>query len=84
MKLTWAKDARQDYVYWQEQDRQMALRINELIKECLRTPFTGKGKPEALRFTLKGLWSRRINGEHRLVYCVTDDALLIVACRYHY
>jgi len=84
MKLTWATDAWKDYLYWQEQDRRMALRINELIKECLRTPFSGKGKPEPLRYTLKGLWSRRINGEHRLVYSVTDEALLIIACRYHY
>lgn len=84
MKLAWATDAWKDYVYWQEQDRRMALRINELIKACLRTPFSGKGKPEPLRYTLKGLWSRRINGEHRLVYSVTDEALLIIACRYHY
>lgn len=84
MKLTWATEAWKDYLYWQEHDRPMLLRINELIKECLRTPFSGKGKPEPLRYVLKGLWSRRITGEHRLVYQVTDEALLIISCRYHY
>ncbi|MFK3659585.1 Txe/YoeB family addiction module toxin [Scandinavium sp. NPDC088450] len=84
MKLIWAADAWKDYLWWQEHDRSVLTRINELIKECLRTPFSGKGKPEPLRHTLKGLWSRRVTGEHRLVYKVTDEALLIIACRYHY
>ena len=62
----------------------MAKKLNELIKETRRTPFEGKGKPEPLRHNLAGFWSRRITAEHRFVYSVTDEALLIAACRYHY
>ena len=62
----------------------MVKKINELIKETRRTPFEGKGKPEPLRHNLAGFWSRRITAEHRFVYSVTDEALLIAACRYHY
>lgn len=58
--------------------------MDELINDALRTPFEGKGKPEPLRHPLAGFWSRRVNKEHRLVYAITDDALLIAACRYHY
>jgi toxin YoeB len=62
----------------------MVKKLNELIKETRRTPFEGKGKPEPLRHNLAGFWSRRITAEHRFVYSVTDEALLIAACRYHY
>uniref|UniRef100_UPI003341F71F Txe/YoeB family addiction module toxin n=1 Tax=Castellaniella defragrans TaxID=75697 RepID=UPI003341F71F len=84
MRLIWSEQAWDDYLYWQDADKRMVKKINELIKEASRTPFEGKGKPEPLRHSLAGFWSRRITAEHRLVYSVTDDALLIAACRYHY
>lgn len=84
MKLIWAVEAWEDYLYWQENDKRVVGKINDLIKDIRRTPFTGKGKPEPLRHTLSGLWSRRITIEHRLVYTVSEEALLIIACRYHY
>lgn len=84
MKLIWSEQAWDDYLYWQETDKRMVKKVNELIKEIRRTPFEGKGKPEPLRHNLAGFWSRRITAEHRLVYSMTDEALLIAACRYHY
>ncbi|MDP8101376.1 Txe/YoeB family addiction module toxin [Phocoenobacter atlanticus] len=74
----------EDYLYWQETDKRTLKRTNSLIKEIKRTPFIGKGKPEPLKHSLSGFWSRRITEEHRLVYRVSEDALSIVACRYHY
>ena len=62
----------------------MLKRINNLLKEISRTPFDGIGKPEALKYKYKGFWSRRIDGEHRLIYKVNEDAILIAKCRYHY
>jgi toxin YoeB len=84
VKLIFDEHAWDDYLYWQGQDRAILLRINELIKECLRTPFSGRGKPEPLRGPLSGFWSRRITREHRLVYRVEGESLLIAQCRYHY
>ena len=84
MKLIWSEQAWDDYLYWQEADKRMVKKLNELIKETRHTPFEGKGKPEPLRHNLAGFWSRRITAEHRFVYSVTDEALLIAACRYHY
>ena len=84
MILSWDKDAWESYLYWQQVDKSVLKKINELIKECLRTPFEGRGKPEALKENLSGLWSRRITGEHRLVYQVIDDRLHIIQCRLHY
>jgi len=84
VKLIWSEQAWEDYLYWQDTDKRMVQKINELIKETRRTPFEGKGKPEPLRHNLAGFWSRRITAEHRFVYSVTDEALLIAACRYHY
>ena len=72
------------YQYWQETDKATLRKINQLLKECLRTPFAGTGKPEPLKGELSGFWSRRINHEHRLVYEAKGDALFIIACRYHY
>lgn len=77
-------DAWEDYLYWQQHDRSMLKKNNVLIKESMRTPFEGTGKPEALKENLKGFWSRRINLEHRLVYRVEEDAIYILQCRYHY
>lgn len=84
MKLTWSAEAWEDYLYWQEADKKTVKKINELIKDASRTPFEGKGKPEPLKHNLAGFWSRRITAEHRIVYAVSDDALLIASCRYHY
>ncbi len=84
MKLIFAEPAWQDYLYWQTQDKQMLKRINQLIQEIMREPFTGIGKPEPLKHALSGYWSRRINDEHRIVYKLENDALLIAQLRYHY
>ena len=84
MKLIFSEQAWEDYLYWQAHDRKLLERINTLIKECPRTPFSGTGKPEPLRGPLSGWWSRRMNLEHRLVYKPVDDGLLIAQCRYHY
>jgi toxin YoeB len=84
VKLTWSAEAWEDYLYWQDTDKKTVKKINELIKDASRTPFEGKGKPEPLKHNLAGFWSRRITAEHRLVYAVSDDALLIASCRYHY
>ena len=84
MKLIFAEPAWQDYCYWQQQDKQMLKRINQLIQEIQREPFTGIGKPEPLKHALSGYWSRRINDEHRIVYKVENDALLIAQLRHHY
>ena len=77
-------DAWQDYLYWQKADRKIQRRINQLIKDTQRTPFKNIGKPEPLKFDLAGLWSRRINQEHRLIFQVKDEYIIIVQCRYHY
>ncbi len=84
MKLIFDERAWEDYLYWQSQDPALLQRLNDLIKECLRTPFSGRGKPEPLRGSLSGFWSRRITREHRLVYRVEGERLLIAQCRYHY
>jgi toxin YoeB len=84
MKIIFMKDAWEDYLYWQQTDRTILLKINGLIKEIIRTPFQGTGKPEALRANLAGFWSRRINQEHRLVYRVESETVYIIQCKYHY
>lgn len=76
MKLIFADEAWEDYLYWQKQDKRMVERINNLIHETQRDPFAGAGKPEALKHALSGLWSRRITDDHRVVYRVEGDALL--------
>lgn len=83
-RIVWTLAAWEDYQYWQSQDKKTLRRINLLIKETLRAPFTGLGKPEALRENLSGFWSRRIDETNRLVYTVNDDDLVVVSCRYHY
>ena len=88
MKLVFWPTAWEDYLHWQAQDRKVLERTNSLIKECLRDPFRGTGKPEPLSGNLSGWWSRRITGEHRLVYRVAGKdeakALEVAQCRYHY
>jgi toxin YoeB len=83
-RFTWTLAAWEDYEYWQGQDRKTLKRINNLIKNCLREPFSGIGKPEQLKENLSGLWSRRIDDVNRLVYLMDEGDLVIVACRYHY
>jgi toxin YoeB len=84
LKLIFAEQAWEDYLYWQKTDRKIVARINSLIQEIRREPFSGIGKPEPLRHGLAGYWSRRINDEHRIVYKTQDGALLIAQLRYHY
>ena len=84
MKIVFSKNAWEDYLSWQAEDKKILKKINELIKEIQKNPHEGIGKPEPLKFNLKGLWSRRIDREHRLVYQTTDDEILIYSCRYHY
>jgi toxin YoeB len=82
--ISFADDGWEDYLYWQQHDKQVLKKINQLLKDCQRSPFSGIGKPEQLRHELTGTWSRRITEEHRLVYLATDTDIRILACRYHY
>ena len=84
MNIIFSSQAWEDYLYWNEIDKKVFKKINALIKECQRTPFSGLGKPEPLKHELVGTWSRRIDREHRLVYRVKDGALEIAQCRHHY
>jgi len=84
MNILWTDESWEDYLFWQKNDRKILKKVNELIKDIMRTPFEGIGKPEPLRFELSGCWSRRIDLEHRLVYEVEDDIVKIIACRFHY
>lgn len=83
-RLTFTAEAWDSYVYWQTQDRKTLKRINDLIKDAQRDPFAGIGKPEALKHSLSGCWSRRIDDTNRLVYMVDEETLTIISCRYHY
>jgi toxin YoeB len=84
MKLTFTPSAWEDYLWFQDHDRKLLKRINSLIKDTLRTPLEGIGKPEPLKANLAGYWSRRITDEHRLIYTATTTEVTIIACRYHY
>jgi toxin YoeB len=88
MKLIWSDESWDDYSYWLENDLVLLRKINDLIKDTRRNPFTGLGKPEPLKGVLQGWWSRRITAEHRLVYRVSgtgaNQAIEIAQCRYHY
>ncbi len=88
MKVVFTAHGWEDYLHWQQHDDRLTRRINELIRDTMRNPFAGLGKPEPLRHEFKGWWSRRIDQEHRLVYRVTgtnpDQQLEIVQCRFHY
>ena len=84
MRLIFADAAWEDYLYWQKQDRKVLERIKKLVQEVTREPFYGVGKPEPLRHALAGFWSRRMTDEHRMVYRVEGDHLLIAQLRYHY
>ncbi len=80
----WLPGGWEDYLYWQERDRKTLERVNELIRDTLRNPTSGIGKPEPLKSNLKGWWSRRITQEHRLVYRIEEKTLIILQCRFHY
>ena len=83
-KLTFSDEAWDDYLYWQDTDRSMLRRINQLIKYVRRSPYEGIGKPEPLKHQLAGWWSRRIDSEHRFLYRVTEQAIEISNLRNHY
>ena len=84
MKYVFVDESWEDYQYWQKTDKKMLLKINELLKDISRTPFTGLGKPEPLKHKYKGYWSRRINEEHRLIYKINEEEITIAKCRFHY
>jgi len=84
VKLIFAEKAWDDYLFWQQTDRKVVARINDLIRDIQRNPFGGIGKPEPLKHAFAGFWSRRINAEHRIVYKIEDGSLLIAQLRYHY
>ena len=84
MNILFTEEAWDDYLYWQCTDKKVLKKLNELIRDVQREPFSGIGKPEALRHQLQGCWSRRITDEHRLVYEIENDTVRIVMCRYHY
>lgn len=84
MRIIWDEHVWEDYLWWQQQDRKVLKRINVLLKDIARNGHEGVGKPEALKHDWSGFWSRRITGEHRLIYALTEDAILVAACRFHY
>ena len=84
MAIIFSARAWEDYEYWIKHDKKKVDRINKLIRDTLRSPFEGMGKPEPLKRNLQGFWSRRIDEAHRLIYEYNDDNLSIIACRYHY
>jgi len=84
MKYVFVDESWEDYLYWQKTDKKKLKRINEILKSISNTSFEGIGKPEPLKYKYSGFWSRRIDDEHRLIYQVKDDEILIAKCRFHY
>jgi toxin YoeB len=84
MKLIFVDESWEDYLYWPKTDRKILERINNLVKDISRNPYSGLGKPEPLKYKYQGFWSRRITEEHRLIYRVVDDEIHIAKCRFHY
>lgn len=84
MKLVFQSVAWEDYLYWQQHDKSILKKINVLIEEIERIPYEGQGKPEPLKHNLAGWWSRRINLEHRLIYKIDNESIIILQCSYHY
>jgi toxin YoeB len=82
--LIWHTSSWEDYLYWQKNDKTIVKKINSLIKDTLRNPFAGLGKPEPLVGNYKGYWSRRIDQEHRMIYKIEDEIIIIASCRFHY
>lgn len=84
MRLVWSEKSWDDYLYWQQTDKQILKKVNSLLKDIKRDSFSGIGKPEPLKYQFSGFWSRRITDEHRLVYEVSDNSISIASCRFHY
>ena len=84
MKYIFVDESWEDYLYWQKTNKKILKRINELLRDISRNPYSGIGKPEPLKYKYKGFWSRRIDGEHRLIYKYKENAILIAKCRFHY
>jgi len=84
MKYVFVNESWEDYLFWQQTNKKIVLKINLLLKDISRNPFSGIGKPEPLKHKYKGFWSRRIDGEHRLIYQIKDDEIHIAKCRFHY
>ena len=84
MRLVWTSHAWEDYLHWQANDKKMLKRVNQLLRDTLRDPFEGIGKPEPLKYGAEGAWSRRITQEHRLVYMIVEGDLVVLQARYHY
>ena len=84
MNISFHKNAFEDYIFFQKNDKKLSNKINELLKNITKETFTGIGKPEPLKHSLTGCWSRRINNEHRIVYTVKDNTIYVMQCRYHY
>jgi len=84
MKYIFVDESWEDYLYWQKTNNKILKRINELLKDISRNPHSGIGKPEPLKYKYKGFWSRRIDGEHRLIYKYKENEILIAKCRFHY
>lgn len=83
-RIQWDCDAWEEYCEWQQTNKSVLKRINQLLKDIVRTPFEGLGKPEPLKGNLSGFWSRRIDGKHRIVYAVENDSVVIISCKGHY
>lgn len=84
MKFSFTDESWEDYIYWTITDKKIAAKINELLKDIKRSPFSGLGKPELLKYKYKGCWSRRIDDEHRLIYQIKSGEIKVVKCRYHF
>jgi len=82
--ICFTKEAWEHYMYWQDIDKNVLRKINQLIRDCLREPYRGLGKPEPLKRNLSGFWSRRIDHEHRLIYKFEVGVLSVISCRFHY
>lgn len=82
--IQWDVDAWEEYCEWQQKNKNVPKRINQLVKDIKRNPYEGIGKPEALKGNLSGFWSRRITDEHRIVYAIKEDAVIIISCKGHY
>ena len=84
MKYIFVDESWEDYLYWQKSNKKILKRINDLLKDISRNLYTGIGKPEPLKYKYRGFWSRRIDGEHRLIYKAKNDEIFIAKCRFHY
>jgi toxin YoeB len=84
MKYVFVDESWEDYLYWQKTDKKILNKINSLLRDISREPYSGLGKPEPLKYKYQGFWSRKIDSEHRLIYQVKNDEIRIAKCRFHY